>query len=171
MSWPLGDPGSTGELAGTLLRRGRELEERASLLEEAVSAAAEGWGGPGSVRQRRAVDSVVATIRAAAAQMHELGRSMHDHAADLADAVGELRRIDEAARDAGLALRDGRVVEAPGIRGVADPGAVDAMESTRRELDARLGTVLTLADRRRARLRATCEASRKTLAEAGRTLR
>ena len=173
MSTVLGDPASCSRLGGTL----RQLATRLRTSGRAVHEAFDGEDaldspGAGTVRERRRLDRLDAATAAAAREVDRLGSALQAHAADLAEAVADSRRIVLRAEQAGLRVGPtGEVATAWGVSGVAD-GHADAQQRealvrTQRELDGVAGLVA----QRRQRLVVALRESQDVLATHAEALR
>ena len=173
MSTVVGDPASCSRLGGTL----RQLATRLRVSGRAVHDAFDGEDaldapGAGTLRERRRIDRLDAATAAAAREVDRVGSALQAHAADLAEAVADSRRVVLRAEQAGLRVSaTGEVATAWGVSGVAD-GAADAqqreaLDRTQRELDSVAGLVA----QRRHRLVVALRESQEVLATHAEALR
>lgn len=153
MSSPLlGDPASMSALGATLRRTALALAADGERLTSGLEAAAPGWTGPRSVHLRRRAGTVATQTRSVAATLDQVGRSLQTAATELAEAVGHLRELEDAATALGLEVREGMVTRGWGITGVADAAAVHDEDRQRERLQERVHLAVTTLGRRRARL-------------------
>ncbi|QKE85473.1 hypothetical protein [Arthrobacter sp. NEB 688] len=171
MSVVPGDPGSLSACAAAAADVARRLEASGTALAPAMEALGDGWPGRASVTARRRGAELAAGAVAAAEELERLGRELQDRATDLADLVARGRMVEERAAAAGLAVRDGRVVPAWGVRGEADAGAVADGTVAAERIGAELTLVLHQHRRRRDLLLADLRASTDRLAALSHTLR
>jgi hypothetical protein len=178
VSTVVGDPASCSRLGGTL----RQLATRLRTSGRAVHEAFDGHDGFGTgdhalaravpVRDRRRIDRLDAATAAAAREVDRVGSALQAHAADLAEAVADSRRIVLRAEQAGLRVSPtGEVATAWGVSGVADEEADaqqrEVLDRTQRELDGVAGLVA----QRRHRLAVALRESQDVLATHAEALR
>lgn len=167
----LGDPASISALAAALRRTSLTLRADTQHLDAALADAAPGWAGPGAARVRSRVHDLVSATEAVAAALDGCSHALQVAAADLATSLAELRRIEEEAAGAGLAVRDGTVERSWGITGLADAGTESDGDRLRRRLQERVHRTVTTMGRHRTRLVSECERSSRLLAGAAAALR
>lgn len=166
-----GDPGSCSQVGGSLRRLATALRSAAGRTAHEHEQLADEWSGRVARALGRRTVVVVDAATTAAEELDRVGAQLQDHATDLAEALQDVRAVEEAAQAAGLAVTDGRVVPRWGVAGVANEDAVDVREERRAELQARLDHTVLQLSRRRARLTATLEAARTVLADHAAALR
>ena len=171
MSEVAGDPASCSLVGGSLRRLATTL--RTSGRATRAALAAPDLGRPGTVvaRARRQLTGVDDAAAATAEELDRVGSALQDHAADLAEAIADVRAVAARADSAGLQVADGRVVPAWGVIGVADPPADSTREEQRRALQSELDRLLAVLAARRHRLASTVAASSSVLADHARALR
>lgn len=167
----LGDPASLSALAGSLRRTAAQLAADADDLDSALADAARGCSSPRSMSLRRSVEAAASQTGRIAAALDEVGGSLQTAATDLAAAIAHLRELEEAARTAGLEVRDGSVTGGWGIAGLADAGAALDGDRLRERLQERIHGAVTTLGRQRARSTADCVRARRLLQEASATPR
>ena len=171
MSLVAGDPASCSRVGGSLRQLATSL--RASGRATHTAIADPGLLRPGTV-VARARGRLTRLDDAAAAAAHELdtvGSALQDHAADLAEAVADVRAVVTRAESVGLCVLDGELAPAWGVTGVADAPA-DATRAEQREaLQSELDRLLAVLAARRRRLAATMTASSRVLADHATALR
>ena len=159
-----GDPASCSQAGGSLRRLASELQaatNRAAGLHRALD---EEWSGRVARAVGRGSRALLEASSSTAAELDRAGALLQDHATDLAEALQEVRAVEERAQAAGLAVAEGRVVLPWGVAGVADEAAAAAREAQRDDLQARLDRAVLHLTRRRSRLAASLEAARAVLA-------
>lgn len=147
-----GDPAACSGAGAALLQASAALHADAARVAEARDDLQLGWTGRASIAARRRCDALGAALTATAEEFEVLGRSLQDHAAELADAVGSVREVTARADAAGLVVVDGRVQTAWGVSGEASPAEVVRRGETMARLQSDLDTALLQLDRRRRRL-------------------
>lgn len=171
MSEVAGDPASCSLVGGSLRRLATSL--RTSGRATRAALADPDLGRPGTVvtRARRQLTGLDDAAAATAGELDRVGSALQDHAADLAEAVADVRALAARAEAAGLHLADGRVVPAWGVSGLADAPADATREEQRQLLQSELDRLLSVLAARRHRLAATVAASSSVLADHARALR
>ncbi|WP_406831761.1 hypothetical protein ABEG17_02795 [Pedococcus sp. KACC 23699] len=171
MSLVAGDPASCSRVGGSL----RQLATSLRTSSRAVAAAATDPELPvrGTVgaRAHRRVRHLGDASSAAADELDRIGSALQDHAADLAEAVADVRGLTARAEAAGLQVRDGQVVPVWGVSGLADAPADAAREQHREALQSELHRLLAVLAARRHRLAASVSASSSVLADHAARLR
>lgn len=166
-----GDPASCSQVGGSL----RHLASRLRAASSPVAAAHDDldveWSGRVARTLGRGTRAVLDATSAAATELDRTGALLQDHATDLAEALQDVRAVEQRAQAAGLSVDNGRVVPPWGVSGVADESAQAAREQRRDELQAELDRVVLQLGRRRARLTAALEAARAVLADHSAALR
>ncbi|SDP24694.1 hypothetical protein SAMN04489867_1848 [Pedococcus dokdonensis] len=167
MSAVTGDPASCSHLGGTLRQLATTLrvaDRRRRGPDGLVHPADQGVTAL-PVRVRRRVDALGAATAVAASEVDRVGAALQSHAADLAEAVADGRRIEARATRAGLRVDDdGVVTTAWGVSGVADGAASAQQLAAREHLQAELDALASLVATRRRRLAATLRESQAVLA-------
>lgn len=165
MSAVAGDPASCSRVGGSLRQLAASLRTSARGVEDVVA---------GSRDQPRPGTAVVRALRRsallgeaatrAAEELDRVGSALQDHAADLAEAVADARRLEARAESTGLQVVDGRVSPAWGVSGLADVAATADREQSREELQAELDRLRHVLAARRQRLATSVAASTEVLA-------
>lgn len=166
-----GDPGSCSQTGGALRQLASTLEAASVRVGQAGSHAKESWTGRAARDIGRRHGLLVETAQAAAAQLDRTGMALQAHATDLAEALHEVRAVEERATVAGLRVVDGQVRLPWGVSGVADAASVSGLQDQRDLLQAELDRAAVLLARRRQRLVEILTAARVELAEQARALR
>jgi hypothetical protein len=166
-----GDPASCSQAGGSLRRLASELRAATARAAEAHRSLDEEWSGRVAHTVGRGCRALLEASAAAAAELDRAGAQLQEHATDLAEALQEVRTVEQRAGATGLAVAEGQVVLPWGVAGVADVGASAAREEQRAALQAQLDRVALQVTRRRARLTASLEDARVVLAEHSATLR
>ncbi len=166
-----GDPASLSACASTVRGVADRVAGLAPPLAEAFGEVADGWPGRTSARTRRRGASMAAAAATTSAGLERMATVLQDHATDLAELQARARWVRERAADAGLALRDGRVVSGQGLTESPDTGGEPASAETAARLQAELDTVRTLHARRRGWVLEVLRESRTELSEVSRALR
>lgn len=166
-----GDPGSCSQTGGALRSLASTLEAASVRVGQAGSHAEESWTGRAARDIGKRHRLLVETAQATAAQLDRTGMALQAHATDLAEALHEVRAVEERATVAGLRVVDGQVRLPWGVSGVADAASVSVLQDQRDLLQAELDRAAVLLARRRQRLVETLTAARVELAEQARTLR
>jgi hypothetical protein len=166
-----GDPATCSSAGGSLVRAAARLDRDAGTLRSVVRDLGAHWSGRASVRARRRVDRLAESLDDVAVVLGRIGRAMQEHASDLADALGGVRDVEVEASAVGLVVADGRVIVPWGVTGEADAVGEARREQDRARLQQSLDLALLQVDRRRRRLAAAAEASRRHLAEVSAELR
>lgn len=171
MTLVTGDPASCSRVGGSLRQLATALRTSARATQTAV--AAPDLHRPGTVvaRARHQLTALGDAAEVAALELDRIGSALQDHAADLAEAVADVRAVLARAETAGLRATDGRLAPEWGVSGVADAPADAAREEQRDSLQSELDRLLAVLSARRHRLAATMAASSSVLADHARTLR
>lgn len=171
MSLVAGDPASCSRVGGSL----RQLATTLRTSARAVAAAAADPELPvrGSVGARafRRVSHLSDASCFAADELDRIGSALQGHAADLAEAVADVRGLVARAEAAGLQVSDGRVAPLWGVSGLADAPADAAREQHREALQSELDRLFAVLAARRHRLAASVSASSSVLADHAARLR
>lgn len=150
-----GDPASCSRLGGALRRAAAVLAAVAD--EERTRASYDGLrreraaGHPGPALGEEA--SAAERLRAAADELDRAGRLLQEYATELAHALERAREVERGVWDAGLTLRDGRVLEPWGV------AAAEAAADRRRRqpvLQEKAERVTAAVGRARGTLRRGC---------------
>ncbi len=166
-----GDPASCSQAGGSLRRLASELKAATGRAAEAHRSVDEEWSGRVAHTVGRGCRLLLETSSATAVELDRAGAQLQEHATDLAEALQEVRAVEQLAGAAGLAVAEGRVVLPWGVAGVADVGASAAREEQRAALQAQLDRAVLQLTRRRSRLTASLEDARVVLTEHSATLR
>ena len=163
----LGDPASCSRLGGAMRREAAQLTQRVATLSGAGHELRH-WQGQAGASARERLDAQLATLAATARDLDEAGAALQRYATDLAEARELGRRAADRARQDGLRIVDGRVLEAW--------GPASAEEARRRqalipENQARVDRVASMVGRSRAHLQRSCEQLTLTLRGRSRALR
>lgn len=165
MSAVAGDPASCSHLGGSLRRLATALRVADRTARDTQQVGEGVPAAPLPVRVRRRIDVLGAATVAAAGEVDRVGAALQSHAADLAEAVADGRRVEARASQAGLRIGDdGLVTAAWGVSGVADGAATAQQLVTRDRLQRELDAVASLVDTRRRRLATTLRESQAVLA-------
>ncbi len=165
------DPASTSACASTVRTVAARLDRPADPLAGAVRDAAHGWSGRVSAATRRRGEALAAATHTTASALERVSVVLQDHATDLADLHARARRLEARAADAGLEVRDGRVVPGYGISGEADAVAQHRRAATAATLQEELDAVTARHARRRDWLVGVLRASTHDLAAISHALR
>lgn len=167
----IGDPASLSALAASLRRTALQLRNDAEQMAPALEDSAPGWTGPVAMTTRRRTAAVIDSLESVADALDSCARSLQRAATDLASSAADLRAIEEQAATAGFEVREGRLMRAWGITGVADGSAEHDGDRLREGLQDRLHQLLTTMGRQRSRLAADCRDATLLLTEASSALR
>lgn len=166
----LGDPASVSALAATLRSAAVTLAAEA---ERVGQARAELEHAPVRVPvdRRRRAEGVQQTLQATSRVLTESASALQRAAADLAEQVAALQRLEDEAARHGLQVRDGTVSPAWGITGTVDERTdPQSQEQVREQLERRLHACVSTIGRCRSRLTRECAQARRTLTEIRRML-
>lgn len=171
MTLVAGDPASCSRVGGSLRQLATALRTSGRATQTAV--ADPDLQRPGTVvaRARRQLTGLAEAATAASVELDRVGSALQDHAADLSEAVADVRALAARAEAVGLQVAGGRLVPAWGVSGVADGSADAARAEQRAGLQPELDRLLAVLAARRHRLAATVAASSSVLADHARTLR
>lgn len=167
----LGDPASMSALGAALRRHAVQLAADGEGLAAALDDATPGWSGRRATEIRRRAGTASVQTRSIAGSLDEVGRALQAAATDLADAIGHLRELEDAATALGLEVREGAVTQRWGITGVAEAATVEDEDRRRRRLQERVHQAVTTLGRRRARLGDELVRASRLLAESSAALR
>lgn len=137
----IGDPASLSALGASLRRTALQVRTDAERMATALEDSVPGWTGPVAMTTRRRTVTVIDSLEAVAGALDSCARSLQRTATDLASSVADLRAIEEQAATAGFEVKEGRLVRAWGITGVADGGAEQDGDRVRQGLQDRLSTL------------------------------
>ncbi|KRE57201.1 hypothetical protein [Phycicoccus sp. Soil748] len=165
MSAVAGDAASCSRVGGSLRRLAASLRTEARAVDAVVAQARE-EPRPGAVvvRSLRRAGRLGDAAAAAAHELDRVGSVLQDHAADLAEAVADARRLEARAEAAGLRVVDGVVAPVWGVSGLADVAATADREQVRAELQRELDQLRHVLAARRQRLASAVTASTDVLA-------
>jgi hypothetical protein len=166
-----GDPASCSQVGGSLRRLASQLRAAGSQVQATQADLVDEWSGRVARTVGRGTTTVGEATTAVAAELDRTGALLQDHATDLAEALQEVRALEQRAGAVGLSVVDGRVTPRWGVSGVADHDALAAREARRSELQSELDRVALHLARRRARLTAALEAATALLADHSSLLR
>ncbi|GAB3112386.1 hypothetical protein GCM10027055_15190 [Janibacter alkaliphilus] len=166
----LGDPGSVSALAATLRSAAVSLAAEAERVGRARADLADAPVRV-PVDRRRRTEGVQQTLQATSRVLTESAGALQHAAADLAEQVAALQRLEDEAARRGLQVRDGTVAPAWGITGTVDERTdPQAQEQVREQLERRLHACVSTIGRCRSRLTRECAQARRTLTEIRRML-
>ena len=163
----LGDPASCSRLGGAMRREAAKLGERLATLSGAGHELRH-WQGRAGVSAREQLDAQLAALAATARDLDEAGAALQRYATDLAEARELGRRAADRARQDGLRIVDGRVLEAWG------PATAEEAERRRALIpanQARVDRVASMVGRSRAHLQRACEQLTLAMRSRSRALR
>ena len=171
MTLVTGDPASCSRVGGSLRQLATSLRTSGRATHAALADPT--LRRPGTVvararRQLTALDDAAAT---AAGELDRVGSALQDHAADLAEAVADVRALTARAEAAGLRVAEGRLAPVWGVSGLADAPTDASRAEQSTVLQAELDRLLSVLAARRRRLAATVAASSSVLADHAKALR
>ncbi|GAB3065471.1 hypothetical protein [Phycicoccus sp. Root101] len=171
MTLVAGDPASCSRVGGSLRQLATALRSSGRAVHGAM--ADPDLQRPGTVvaRARRRLTGLDEAAAAASDELDRVGAALQDHAADLAEALADVRALVARAEAAGLRETDGRLAPAWGVTGLADAPADAGRDERRESLQAELDRLLAVLAARRRRLAAGMAASGSVLADHARALR
>ncbi|MDQ2796130.1 MAG: hypothetical protein M3Y06_03040 [Actinomycetota bacterium] len=108
----IGDPVSCSQLGGSLRSHAAQLLPQRQELAERLQGSAGGRLGPALTEP---TETCLALLDAVIDRLDEAGACLQRYAQDLAEVVEAVRRLEDAARAAGLELHGLRVVEPWGV--------------------------------------------------------
>lgn len=166
-----GDPASCSRVGGSLRQLATVLRVSARDTHAALDDPDLQRAGTVVSRARRQLTGVDEAAAAAARELDRVGSALQDHAADLAEAIADVRAVTTRADAAGLRVADGAVAPAWGVSGVADAPTDASREELSNALQSELDRLLAVLASRRHRLAATLATSRTVLADHATALR
>ncbi|MGA8978393.1 MAG: hypothetical protein WB473_04675 [Pedococcus sp.] len=171
MTLVTGDPASCSRVAGSLRQLATSLRTSARATHTAIADPA--FRSPGTVvaRARHRLTGLADAAARAAHELDTVGSALQDHAADLAEAIADVRAVVTSAESVGLQVSDGRLAPAWGVSGVADAPADATRAQQRDALQSELDRLLAVLAARRRRLASTMTTSGSVLAEHAAALR
>jgi hypothetical protein len=171
MSLVCGDPASCSRVGGSLRQLATALRTSGRATHTALTHPDLQRAGTVVARARRRLTALDDATSVAAQELDAVGSALQDHAADLAEAVADVRAVVARAESVGLRATDGRLVPAWGVSGVADVLSDASREDQRDALQRELDRLLAVLGARRRRLAATVTASTAVLADHAGALR
>ena len=163
----LGDPASCSRLGGAMRREAARLAERLAGL-GAAHHELRHWQGRAGTGAREQLDAQLAALAATARDLDEAGAALQRFATDLAEARELGRRAADRARQDGLRIVDGRVLEAWGPASTEEAARRQALIP---ENQARVDRIASSLGRSRAHLQRSSEQLTQTLRSRSRALR
>lgn len=171
MTLVAGDPASCSRVGGSLRQLATSLRTSGRALHTAMTDPALQRPGTVVARARGLLTRLDDATAAAAHELDTVGSALQDHAADLAEAVADVRAVVTRAESHGLHVTDGRIAPAWGVSGVADAPADATRAEQQDALQSELDRLLAVLAARRRRLAATMTASSSVLADHATALR
>lgn len=166
-----GDPASCSQAGGALRRLASQLQAASTRAADAQRSLDEEWSGRVARTVGRGCRTLAEEASATAAELDRAGALLQDHATDLAEALQEVRAVEQLAEVAGLSVDRGRVRPPWGVTGLADEAGSAVRETRRAELQTQLDRAVLHLTRRRTRLAASLDAARSVLADHSAALR
>ena len=166
-----GDPASLAAAGATARRVARELSAVESQGTTAYASLGEAWGTSTSVRTRKQGRRAMEAVGEGARRTEAVGAALQAYAAELSELQGRARAVLDAATAAGLVVEERRVRQGWGVTVESDLGTVGRREERARSLQAELDAVAVQHRRRRDRLLALLDASRRDLEALAASLR
>lgn len=158
-----GDPASLAAAGATARRVARELSAVDARGATAYASLGEVWGTSTSVRTRKQGRRAMAALGEGARRTEAAGAALQAYAAELSELQARARVVLEAVTAAGLVVEEGRVRQGWGVTGEADLRTVGDREERARCLQSELDAVEVQHRRRRDRLLAVLDGSRRDL--------
>ena len=171
MTLVTGDPASCSRVGGSLRRLATSLRTSGRATHAAIADPALHRPGTVVARARMRITGLDDAAEAAAHELDRVGSALQDHAADLAEAIADVRAVVTSAESVGLRVSEGRLAPAWGVSGVADAPADATRAEQRDALQSELDRLLTVLSARRRRLAATMTTSGSVLADHAAALR
>lgn len=172
MSAVAGDPASCSTLGGSLRQLATRLRTAGHEAHDAFAGDDDARPAPALREAQRSAHLLTAATSAAAREVDRVGAALQAHAADLAEALADSRRVTARATRSGLRVDDvGEVATAWGVSGVADGAASAQQEAALARAQAELDAVASLVASRRQRLVVVLRESQAVLATHAEELR